>query len=175
MKIILFYLYLLFPFSFGTAPSEFYPEKEAAKIVKSVLKEKEITFPEKWEMENLTGERAFLIVYKLGKTESVQNEYAVFTQAKGRYELFDYLLILAADFTVQKVSIVKYRSERGGEIASKKWLKQFENYSSGELRYGKEISALSGATLSASSITSDIPMVVEMLKEDLKVKVSGSN
>lgn len=172
MKFIL-YLGLFFSFSFGTVTGEFYSEKEAARIVKSVLKDKDITVSEKWEKDNLTGERTFLIVYKLEETGSAPTGYAVFTQAKGRYDMFDYLLILSKDFTVQKVNIVKYRSERGGEIASKKWLTQFENYSSGELRYGKDISALSGATISASSITSDIPVVIKMLKEDFKV--SGSN
>lgn len=172
MKFIL-YLGLLFSFSFGTISGEFYSEKEAARIVKSVLKDKDITISKKWEKDNLTGERTFLLVCKLGETKSAPYEYAVFTQAKGRYDMFDYLLILSKDFTVQKVNIIKYRSERGGEIASKKWLKQFENYSSGELRYGKEISAISGATISASSITSDIPVVIKMLKEDFKF--SGSN
>ena len=86
------------------------------------------------------------------------------TQAKGRYDYFDYLVVVSNHFEVQRVSILKYRSEYGGEIASKKWLRQFENYASGELRYKKEISALSGATISANSLVEDIPKVLKILK-----------
>jgi len=68
------------------------------------------------------------------------------------------------NFAVEKIKVLKYRSEHGGEIASKKWLEQFENYSKGELRYKKEISALSGATISANSIVEDIPKVLKILK-----------
>lgn len=82
----------------------------------------------------------------------------------GRFDLFDYLLVTSEDFTIKKVKILKYRSEHGGEIASKKWLAQFENYSSGGLQYGRDISSLSGATISGSSLVNDIPKALNILK-----------
>jgi Na+-translocating ferredoxin:NAD+ oxidoreductase RnfG subunit len=69
--------------------------------------------------------------------------------------------------TIKQVKIIRYRSEHGGEIASKKWLSQFEDYSNGNLQYGSDISAISGATISAKSITQDIPDVIRLLKTHL--------
>ena len=105
-----------------------------------------------------------MVIYRFKQTGSGQNLYAVFAQAKGRFDFFDYLVVTNENFVIKKVKVLKYRSEHGSEIASKKWLVQFENYSLGELQYGKEISALSGATISANSIVTDIPKVLKILQ-----------
>ena len=84
--------------------------------------------------------------------------------------MFDYLVTVNLAFEIEKVKVLKYRSEHGGEIASKKWLQQFTGYSTGELKYKKDISAISGATISASSITSDIQIVLKILKTNLKTE-----
>ena len=144
--------------------SEFYPEKQALKTVKSVLKEKDISLIEKIQVKSEIDQLKTIALYKLSRNTD-DSFYVAFTQTKGRYESFDYLISVSGDFEVERVRILKYRSEHGGEIASKRWLQQFENYSSGELRYKKEISALSGATISAKSLVADIPKVLRILKE----------
>ncbi len=147
-----------------TGDDIFYPEKSALKTVKTVLKDKNIsigkTIPIDVSAVRETPVRTYLCTNTSG-----EEFYALFTQSKGRYDYFDYLLFLNLDYSVKKVSIIKYRSEHGGEIASKKWLTQFKGYSSGELRYKKEISAISGATISARSITEDIPKVISLLRQ----------
>ncbi|MCF6240184.1 MAG: FMN-binding protein [Bacteroidales bacterium] len=82
-----------------------------------------------------------------------------------RYEHFDYMLILNKDLSVKKVKILVYDGEYGYEVGSKLWLKQFIGYSGGELNYGKDIQALSGATVSAQSITEDIQQMHEIALE----------
>lgn len=145
--------------------ADFYDEKQALKMVKTALKEKEIILLEKVDVSNLFEKTEPVVIYRFSRAKG--NDFcAIFTQAKGRYEMFDYLVIVNHEFAIEKISILKYRSEHGGEIASKKWLKQFENYSSGELRYKKEISALSGATISANSIVADILKVLKILKSN---------
>jgi len=164
VKIIKLLTVLLFIWGNAFA-TDFYPEKTAERMVKSALKNKNISLGQRLEIAKTNGEKEPIVIYQInnGNLENIQ--YAVFTQARGRYDLFDYLLIISADAVIEKVEIVKYRSEHGGEIASKRWLSQFQNYSSGELKYATDISAISGATLSAKSITADIPEVMALVKK----------
>jgi Na+-translocating ferredoxin:NAD+ oxidoreductase RnfG subunit len=134
-------------------------------MVKIALKEKDVTLVKMIEIAASGIKSEPVTVYRIGRTNG-EDFYAIFTQAKGRYEMFDYMMSVNLNFTIEKVRVLKYRSEHGGEIASRKWLTQFENYASGELRYKKEISALSGATISANSIVADVPKVLKILKDN---------
>jgi Na+-translocating ferredoxin:NAD+ oxidoreductase RnfG subunit len=164
MKTLIFLIIsLLLTVAFQSNADDFYPEKQALKMVKIALKDKDVSLVKKLEVTASDLKTGPVDIYLFRRTNG-EDFYAVFTQATGRYEKFDYLLAVDLKFTIEKVRVLKYRSEHGGEIASKKWLEQFENYSSGELRYKKEISALSGATLSANSIVADIPKVLKILK-----------
>ncbi|MCF6331960.1 MAG: FMN-binding protein [Draconibacterium sp.] len=164
MKILFFSIVpLLLIGGIQSSAEEFYPEKQALKMVKIALKEKDITLVEKVDVTDFFGKTDIVVIYRIRRIGG-DDFYAVFTQATGRYEKFDYLITVNLDFAIEKIRVLKYRSEHGGEIASKKWLEQFKNYSSGELRYKKEISALSGATISANSIVEDIPKVLKILK-----------
>ncbi|NQU54954.1 MAG: FMN-binding protein [Bacteroidetes bacterium] len=165
MKILIFSIvFLLLTGSFQSSADDFYPEMLALKMVKIALKEKDISLVGKIETAASNVKTNPVEIYRISRTNG-EDFYAVFTQAQGRYEMFDYLVAVNLDFTIEKIRVLKYRSEHGGEIASKKWLSQFENYASGELRYKKEISALSGATISAGSIVADIPKVLKILKD----------
>lgn len=155
-------MFMLGQGSQGSVP-DFYPDKQALKVVKIALKERNISLDKRVEHTSIVEKNEPIVLYRLNRING-EKFYVVFTQASGRYEKFDYLVAVNSDFEVEKIRILKYRSEHGGEIASKKWLKQFEHYSSGELRYRKEISALSGATISAGALTNDIPKVLRILK-----------
>ena len=162
MKLKFVLLYILAFVLFKAQGKDFYPQNRAEKIVRMVLKDGSVKIIDNIAIEN-TSEKEFpLVVYQCSR-EDRGDFYAVLTQAKGRYDRFDYMLILDQDKKIEKVRVLKYRSEHGGEIGSKKWLEQFENYSVGELRYKHEISAISGATLSAKSITNDIRLVMEIV------------
>jgi len=161
LSIITFLFISLVTFVTG---DDFYPEKSALKTVKKVLMDNNISLVETIRVETSPEKEVPLKVYRCTNTNK-EEFYALFTQSKGRYDYFDYLICLDSELTIQKVSILKYRSEHGGEIASKKWLAQFIGYSEGELRYKKDISAISGATISAGSITEDIPKVIALLRK----------
>lgn len=155
----------------NTTGSDYYPLKTAERAVKSALKNKNLSLSERLEIKESTVKKEPIVVYKINDASSSDHSrFAVFTQAKGRYDFFDYLLIVSNNAVVEIVDVFKYRSEHGGEIASKKWLRQFENYSEGELNYGTDISAISGATLSAKSITNDIPTVIQLIKTSILVE-----
>ena len=146
--------------------TDFYPADKALGQLQKALKVKEIELSEPNDLGEISESGKRVVVYLFSAGAEYQNCLAVFTEAKGRYDMFDYLVICNNEAVVQTVKVLKYRSERGGEIASKKWLAQFENYSKGNLYYGEDISAISGATISAMSITRDIPKVVQLLREN---------
>ncbi len=82
-----------------------------------------------------------------------------------RYEHFDYMIILNKNLSVKKVKVLVYEGDYGYEITSKLWLKQFIGYQGENLSYGSDIQAISGATVSAQSITNDIELAVQTAKE----------
>lgn len=89
--------------------------------------------------------------------------YLFSTQAKGRFDLFDYSVIFSEKLEVLGMMILVYRSNHGAAVCSKKWLKQFKGYSGGKLQLGKNIDSISGATLSASSLVKDVERCYQLM------------
>jgi len=80
--------------------------------------------------------------------------YAYIDKAPSKTDAFDYLIILDKNLIIKKAKVLIYREDYGGEIGSKRWLKQFIGKSSSDkLKYEREIIAISGATISARSMT----------------------
>lgn len=72
-------------------------------------------------------------------------------------EYFDYFILFHPDRTVAGVFVFNYAATHGQEITSKGWLKQFIGYDGHkDLSVGKNIDAISGATISVFGITEDI-------------------
>ncbi|MGM0621702.1 MAG: FMN-binding protein [Bacteroidota bacterium] len=81
-------------------------------------------------------------------------------------EYFDYLIVFGTDASVQAVKVYNYQASYGHEIAARGWLRQFRNLTSGDtLEVGKNIDAISGATVSVHAITDDVQWKTKMLQE----------
>jgi hypothetical protein len=93
--------------------------------------------------------------------------YVVSAVGMGRYDHFYYLVYYNEEREVEFVRVMKYYSDHGGEIQSKRWLNQFAGYDGGDLDYGDEVQAISGATLSAGSITKGI--------REITIRLQNSN
>ena len=100
--------------------------------------------------------------------------YSYNSKAPSLYNLYDYLIILDENLKIKKSKILVYREDYGGEIASKRWLKQFIGKSwLDSFLYSKEISAISGATISVKSVTKGIhklSILIHKLIKDLNEK-----
>jgi len=94
-------------------------------------------------------------LYRLSEQEEIRG-YLLSTRAKGRFDYFDYSVIFSEDKTVLKVMVTVYRSDHGAGICQKNWLGQFEGYHGGVLELGKDIDAVSGGTISSTSMVNDI-------------------
>lgn len=80
------------------------------------------------------------------------------------YEYFDYYILFDEDKSVISVRIFNYAATHGQEVTSKGWLKQFVGYNgSKDLVVGKNIDAISNATISVYGITEDIQSKTQLL------------
>lgn len=91
--------------------------------------------------------------YKLVKGDEVLG-YAFVDQAPSKTAKFDYLVIFDNGLKVKHSKVLIYREEYGGEIGSKRWLKQFLG-KTGSDRVNNEsnIDGIAGATISVRSMT----------------------
>ncbi|WP_242206047.1 FMN-binding protein [Aestuariivivens insulae] len=91
--------------------------------------------------------------------------YAYVAKAPSKTAQFDYLVLLDKDLIVLKSKVLIYREDYGGEIGSRRWLKQFIGKKKGdELKYGDNIVAISGATISVRSMTNAMNNLLQSLK-----------
>lgn len=91
--------------------------------------------------------------------------YAYVSKAPSKTDEFDYLILFDSDFVILKSKVLIYREDYGNEIGSKRWLKQFIGKShKDELKYGDNVAAISGATISVRSMTTAINDVLASIK-----------
>ena len=90
--------------------------------------------------------------------------YAYIDKAPSKTDEFDYLILLNNDLIVAKTKILIYREDYGGEIGSKRWLKQFiGKKSTDKLTYQENVMAISGATISAHAMTNAMNQFLQNL------------
>ena len=155
MKLIIS-IFFLSVFSLGFS----IPKKTKKQIDKEILSvfgiesfsKEELYFDEEINKSLLLefGEENF---YRISDDEK-QIGYFYYGNARSKADTFDYLVIFNNELIIKKIKILAYREDYGGEIGSKRWLKQFIDLSKEDtIVYGKDIKAISGATISARSMT----------------------
>jgi Na+-translocating ferredoxin:NAD+ oxidoreductase RnfG subunit len=94
--------------------------------------------------------------FKIKNEEKITGYYYL-GQAFGKADYFDFMVIFDKDLIVSKVKVLVYREDHGSEVGSKRWLNQFNGKKTTEnLTYQKDIAAISGATISAKSMTNEV-------------------
>lgn len=101
--------------------------------------------------------------YKIDLQDSLLG-YAFVDQAPSKTAKFDYLVVFDGDLKVLNSKVLIYREEYGGEIGSKRWLKQFVGKTGGD-RVSDEtnIDAISGATISVRSMTKSMDNLLQTI------------
>ena len=95
--------------------------------------------------------------------------YAILDNVIGKTMPISFLCIFDNTGTVQHSSVIKYREPYGGEVGSRKWLDQFIAYTdSSSYKVGKDISGISGATLSVNSLTKGIHKLSILIHDIIK-------
>lgn len=84
------------------------------------------------------------------------------------YEFFDYFILFDKTAQILSVSVYNYEATHGHEITSPRWLKQFVGYTGkNDLDVGKDIDAISGATISVYSLSDNIAVATQRLNKYL--------
>lgn len=143
-------------------------QKKLNKEVKSVfdtssfiLKPFLVTEEEKKTLSTAFTDSNFYSIEDNGKLMG----YAFVERAPSKTAEFDYLVLLDAQLIVKKAKVLIYREEYGGEIASTRWLKQFIGKSEKDsFVYQKDISAISGATISVRSMTTAVNNLMKSIE-----------
>ncbi len=143
-------------------------QKKVDKEIKSVYQVETFSF----DAIVISSEIASTLPSKFGKDnlfEIKSNDalmgYAYVAKAPSKTDKFDYLVLLDKDLVVKKTKILVYREDYGGEIGSKRWLKQFIGKTQDDdLRYGDNVVAISGATISVRSMTNAMNDLLQSLK-----------
>lgn len=85
--------------------------------------------------------------------------------ANSHISTFDYMVIFNKEFEIEKTKVIIYREGYGFEITSKRWLTQFTGKTSKDsLIYEEDIDAISGATISARSMTRAIDNLLKSVR-----------
>lgn len=91
--------------------------------------------------------------------------YAFVSKADSKTDEFDYLVLFDTELIIKKTKVLVYREDYGGEIGSKRWLQQFIGKDKkDDLKYGRDIIAISGATISARSFTIAINKLMKSIE-----------
>ncbi len=168
MKVKVVFIFLLFF-------NHHVPKNMAKKVDKAIKK----TFiSESYQLESIQLADEILTLLEADFSEDrffkvlIQNEhkgYAYLGNAPSKTDRFDYLLLFDKQFSLLSSKVLIYREDYGGEIGSKRWLKQFIGASpSSNFRPNENIMAISGATISVNSMTADINKVLASLRTLIK-------
>lgn len=81
------------------------------------------------------------------------------------------MVVFKPDLSILKVKVLVYREEYGGEIGSKRWLKQFIGKKDpNKVKFGSDVQNISGATISARNLTYDVQ---NTMKQIIELKSKG--
>lgn len=143
-------------------------QKKVDKEIKDVFSIENFSFTNVTLTSNITKD----LPSKFGENNLFKIEennillgYAYVSKAPSKTDEFDFLVLLDKDLIVLKTKVLVYREDYGGEIGSKRWLKQFIGKTENDdLRYGDNIVAISGATISVRSMTNAMNNFLQSLK-----------
>ena len=106
----------------------------------------------------------------LGIFEVVSSEntvgFAVLAKARSKFDDFEYMIYYDQNKSIKAVRVMVYREDYGGEIASKRWLKQFvDKTSESPIEIDRDIQGISGATISYRAITTGIKNITLLMNK----------
>ena len=94
------------------------------------------------------------------------NAIALLDNVYGKTMPITFIVIFDMRGNIIGSSIIQYREAHGGEVESKNWLSQFYNKnSSSSFEFGTDIDGISGATISAKSVTKGIQKLSLLVKK----------
>jgi len=102
--------------------------------------------------------------YKSGENRPYR--YAIFLQEPGQHEYMDLMYGVNADGKIHRVDLLTYREPYGGEVAGRRFMKQYEGRSlrTNKFRVNRDVIHIVGATVSAHSVSNAARRALEILR-----------
>ncbi|MDU8885414.1 FMN-binding protein [Yeosuana sp. MJ-SS3] len=143
-------------------------QKKVDKEISATFKVEMFSFEEKIISDEITKDLPSTFgeqnLFEIKVKDSLLG-YAYISKAPSKTAEFDYLVLFDKELFVLKTKVLIYREEYGGEIGSRRWLKQFNGKSKAdEVIFEENIVAISGATISVRSMTKAINNLLKSLK-----------
>ncbi len=155
------------PANLETALTEYYGPEARLRSVSVLLNEKQsVSLKAKC---GRTFESGMPGVWRIEQGKSVKG-YAFCDDVKGKVRNITYAVFFEPDGTIRGIEILTYRESHGGEVASGMFRSQFEGKSAAsELKVGKDIRNISGATISSRAVTGGVKsmaLLFQFLKQE---------
>ena len=107
----------------------------------------------KWQTDSIN----IYVCQAYGKTIG----YGFIDNVKGKTQFITYLVAIDTSDAIKDVDVLVYRESYGGEIAYESFRKQFRNKTAqDELKPGKDIKNISGATISVRAIAQGVKKIL---------------
>ena len=136
------------------------PKKALEKLMPEAeifAQDRKILTPEfKTRLRQILGKRVREKGYTfiIGMKDNGPTGYAVMLNMIGKERPITFMIAVNLDGTVRAVEVLIYRESQGSEIRSPRFMKQFEGKTiDSPLKPGRDIDAITGATLSSRSAT----------------------
>lgn len=104
--------------------------------------------------------------FRIESPEAGVMGYGYLGEAPSQKNVFDYVILFTPDLQIKKSKVLIYREDYGRQIGSQRWLQQFNGLTPQDKAiYGETVDAISGATISASSMTRAVSNVLAGIQQ----------
>lgn len=118
---------------------------------------------EKQVNQKFFGSSVYL--YQITSKEKIEG-YALLDNVYGKSLPITFIVFFDNNGNILSTNVLKYREQYGGSVKNPKWNEQFVGKNSrSSYEIGKEISSISGATISVNSVTKGIHKSALLIKE----------
>lgn len=125
----------------------------------------------KTEIEKKAGQKFYsdeVYFYKIFEDKNLAG-YALLDNVYGKSMPITFLVMFDLNGKILCTEIIKYREPYGGSVQSREWNSQFKGKDDqSEFTVGKDISTISGATISVNSVTKGVKKLSILIKSLLK-------
>lgn len=155
------FFYILVLISFQLSAQSPRLLKKATKLIEKTYAVDDIQLKHKeFQTNSVVGD-----FYKIIDSNQLLG-YAFIGTAPSKTDTFEYLVVFDSSLVIKKVNVLVYREDYGGEIGSNRWLRQFVGKARGtDLAVGKNIAAISGATISVYSMTNAVNQLLNEMNK----------
>ncbi len=92
--------------------------------------------------------------------------YAMVDQQRGRFKPITFMVQVSPNGKVGRVEVMVYRESRGDGVQRQRFLKQFRDKSASDpIRMNRDITVLSGATMSSRALTAGVKKVLTFVQK----------